>query len=171
MFVQLEAAKKFIGEPLTKETQVSLLLKPFFELSVFYKFKNTDFRPIPNVDVVVLRILKKHKSLVESKNVSLYRDFVVYGFNSQKPSLKEGFKKIFTPNQFSRLAKDLGFSGSAKPTDLNFSQWFGLFNFFLKEIDVNKKMLIRGSEESLRSQQSRLKKVHRTRIAKNWRDF
>lgn len=169
LFVQHDAAKKFLGAPNAKETQLSLLLKPIFELSITHQFKRIDFRPIPNVDIVLLRIKKREKTMVEQQNEKLYRDFIIYSFNAWKPTLKEGLRKIFTDYQLLRLAKDLGFSSSAKPTDLNFSQWLGLFNFFTKEVDISKKSLIRGSEEKLRNQQAKLDKIHRTRVAKDWR--
>ena len=169
LFVQHDAAKKFLGSPNAKETQLSLLLKPIFELSITHQFKRNDFRPIPNVDIVLLRIKKREKPMVEQQHEKLYRDFIVYSFNAWKPNLKEGLKKIFTDLQFLRLAKELDFSSSAKPTDLNFSQWLGLFNFFTEGVDIGKKLLIRGSEDKLRNQQTKLDKIHRTRAAKNWR--
>lgn len=169
LFIQYEAARKFIGEPVGKETQASLLTKPFFELSVIHEFKKNDFKPMPNVDIVLLRISKRRQLLVEEENLQLYRDFIVHCLNSQKPTLRQGLKKIFTDYQFSRLEKDFSFSDSARPTDLNFSQWLGLFGFFLKGTDVSKKLLVQGSEKSLKNQQSKLKKIHRTRTAKNWR--
>ena len=169
LFVQHDAAKKFLGSPNAKETQLSLLLKPIFELSITHQFKRNDFRPIPNVDIVLLRIKKREKPMVEQQHEKLYRDFIVYSFNAWKPNLKEGLKKIFTDLQFLRLAKELDFSSSAKPTDLNFSQWLGLFNFFTEGVDIGKKLLIRGSEDKLRNQQVKLDKIHRTRVAKDWR--
>lgn len=169
LFVQHDAAKKFLGAPSAKETQFSLLLKPVFELSITHQFKRNDFRPTSNVDIVLLRIKKRAEPMVEQQNEKLYRDFIIYSFNAWKPTLKEGLKKIFTDYQFLRLAKELNFSSSAKPTDLNFSQWLGLFNFFTKGVDVSKKVLIRGSEEKLRNQQAKLDKINRTRVAKDWR--
>lgn len=169
LFVQYEAAKKFVGKPIAKETQFSLLIKPSFELSIIHRFKRTDFRPIPSVDIVLLRIKKRFLSMVESKDMKLYKDFIVYGFNAWKPTSREGFKKIFTDRQFLRLAKDLGFLVSAKPTDLNFSQWLGLFNFFVNGTDVGKKLLVKDSESRLKSQQAKLDKIHRTRVSKDWR--
>ncbi|HCI05367.1 MAG: rRNA (Adenine-N(6)-)-methyltransferase [Parcubacteria group bacterium GW2011_GWC1_45_9] len=171
LFIQFEAAEKFVGEPIAKETQQSLLIKPFFELSVEHQFRRTDFRPMPNVDVALLRIKKRARPLVEAKNIQLYKDFIVYGFNSRKPVLREGFKNVFTGYQFSRLAKDLNFPDSSKPTDLNFSQWLSLFDFFLEGTDESKKLLVRDSESGLKSRQDKLKKIHRTRTAKNWRNF
>lgn len=169
LFVQDDSAKKFVGAPIAKETQFSLLIKPFFELSIAHRFKRTDFRPIPKVDVVLLRIKKRQQLLLEPKNRQLYKDFIVYSFNTWKPTLQEGLKKIFTRTQFPRLAKDLGFSVSAKPTDLKFWQWLGLFNFFAKQTDVSKKLLVRRAENKLKSQQAKLNKIHRTRVSRNWR--
>lgn len=169
LFVQHDAAKKFLGAPSAKETQFSLLLKPVFELSITHQFKRNDFRPTPNVDIVLLRFKKRTEPIIEQQNEKLYRDFIIYGFKAWKPTLKEGLKKIFTDYQFLRLSKELGFLSSAKPTDLNFSQWLGLFNFFTKGVDISKKSLIRGSEEKLRNQQTKLDKINRTRVAKDWR--
>ena len=107
--------------------------------------------------------------MVEQQNEKLYRDFIIYSFNAWEPTLKEGLKKVFTDHQFLRLAKELDFSSSAKPTDLNFSQWLGLFNFFTKGADIGKKSLIWGSEDKLRNQQTKIDKIHRTRVVKDWR--
>lgn len=62
LFVQLDAAKKFLGAPSAKETQFSLLLKPVFDLSITHQFRRNDFRPTPNVDIVLLRIKKKSRT-------------------------------------------------------------------------------------------------------------
>jgi len=168
LFVQHDAARKFVGT--LKETQSSLLLKSAFELSIVHRFKRTDFRPVPNVDIVLLRIKKRMQSIVEIKNKQLYRDFIIYSFNAWKPTLREGLKKIFTDRQFLLLSKSLEFSISAKPTDLNFSQWLELFNFSIKGTDISKKSLILGSENRLKSQQAKLDKIHRTRVAKDWKN-
>lgn len=169
LFVQDDAAKKFVGAPIAKETQFSLLIKPSFELLVVHQFNRSDFRPIPKVDIVLLRIKKRLLPILKPEDLQLYKDFIVYSFNIWKPTLQEGLKNIFTKLQFLRLAKDLDFSVTAKPTDLNFSQWLGLFNFFAKQTDTCKKLLVKGAESKLKNQQAKLTKIHRTRIAKNWR--
>jgi len=106
LIVQKEAAKKFAGFPYSKKTQMyALLLKPWFELSVSYHFKRTDFYPVPHVDAVLLQIKKRESPLVKREQSQLYRDFVVYGFNQWKPSVKESLNKIFTHNQFNKLVR------------------------------------------------------------------
>jgi len=162
LVVQKEAAEKFTGFP--KETQYTLLLKSWFELRIIYHFQRTDFFPVPKVNVVLLRIKKHQEPLVKEKEVSLYRDFIIYGFNQWKPTLKKTFKEVFTYHQWKKLARDLKFALRAIPTELDFNQWLGLFNFFLIEVPENKKQLVLGAEKRLKRQQTRLQKVHRTRI-------
>ena len=167
LFVQNESADKFCG--VSKETQASLLLKPWFDLSIVYRFKKNDFRPIPNVDIVLLRIQKRNEPLVALNDAQLFKDFVVYSFNQWKPTLKEGLKGIFSDIQYTRLSNDLKFSTKSKPTDLTFSQWLGLFNFFIKRTDLSKRAIVSGAENKLKAQQSKLDKIHRTRTDKNWK--
>ena len=167
LFVQNESADKFCG--VGKESQASLLLKPWFDLSIVYRFKKNDFRPIPNVDIVLLRIEKRNQPLVVLNDTKLYKDFVVYSFNQWKPTLKEALKSIFSDTQFTRLSNDLKFSIKFKPTDLTFNQWLGLFNFFIKGTDLSKRAIVSGAESKLKAQQSKLDKIHRTRTDKNWK--
>lgn len=167
LFVQEESADKFCG--ISKETQSSLLIKPWFDLSVVYHFKKTDFRPVPNVGIVLLRMARRIQPLVTANNKQFYKDFVVYSFNQWKPTLKEGLKSIFSDIQFTRLSNNLKFSIKSKPTNLTFDQWLGLFIFFINGTDISKKALINGAESKLKAQQSKLDKIHRTRIDKNWK--
>jgi len=92
-----------------------------------------------------------------------YRDFIIYGFNQWKPTLKKSLDRIFTYEQLKRLTKNLGFDRSAVPTDLSFQQWLGLFNYFLIGVEEYKKRLVSGSEALLKNQQNRIQKIHRTR--------
>lgn len=164
LIVQKEAAQRFMGTLYGKETQISLLLKPWFELTIVQELRRTDFEPVPSVDTVLLQIKRRQQPLIGPDKAQLYRDFIVYGFNQWESSLKKALREIFTHPQFVRLAKNLKFPRSAKPTDLNFDQWLGLFNYFLVGVEKSKKDLIRGAEVQLRRQQARLQKDHRTRI-------
>lgn len=161
LIIQKEAAQKYAGLP--QETQLSLLLKPWFELRVLHYFQKMDFSPVPSVDVVLLQIKKRGESLVKKRYIQLYRDFIVYGFNQWEPTLKKAFKKIFTYVQFKKLSRNLGFDLKAKPTDLDFKQWLEIFNYFSENIEENKKRLIYRAEFLLKQQQLQLQKIHRTK--------
>jgi len=161
LIMQREAARKFAGTP--KETLFSLLLKPWFEFGIRYSFRETDFSPVPTVDIVLLQIERREQAVITAEYTRLYRDFLVYSFNQGTPNLKSAFKGIFTYPQFARLSNDLGFRPESGPTDLSFRQWLGLFDFFIREVDGQRKELINGAGKHLRQQQLNLKKIHRTR--------
>lgn len=167
LIVQRDAAKKYLGQPYAKETQFSLLLKPWFEPSVVHKFRKTDFRPVPQVETVLLRFKIHDKPLIDTPYP--YRDFIVYAFSQWKPTLQEGLKAIFTKDQFFRLSKNLSFASQSTPTQLSFDQWQGLYRYFLTGVNSNKKQNIVGAYEKALKQQKVLQKIHRTRVDKNWR--
>ena len=82
LIVQNEAAKRFIGKPYdSKNSMISLLLRPYFSISVYSGFVRSDFIPKPSVDVVMIRIMKKENSEIEKGNAKLYKDYVVYSYN------------------------------------------------------------------------------------------
>ena len=141
----------------------ALFLKPWFDLKVLYHFKRTDFEPLPRVDIVFLRIKKRQQPLINKNQSQDYRDFIVYGFSQWKPTLREGFKKIFTKTQFKKLSKDLKIPYNVTPAQLNFDQWYKLFQYFLIGVSENKKKKIFGAENILKNQQKNLQKIHRTR--------
>jgi len=161
LVMQKEATQKFAGTP--TETLSSLILKPWFEFRILHNFRRTDFAPVPTVGIVLLQAERKKLALVEAKYTHLYRDFVAYGFSQRKSALKNALKGIFTYSQFMRLSRDLGFRPESDPTDLDFQQWLGLFNFFYRRVDRERRELINASGERLRRQQNHLKKIHRTR--------
>jgi len=161
LVMQKEAAWKFAGIP--TETLFSLLLKPWFEFRIRHAFRKTDFFPVPTVEIVLLQVERREQVLIEAEYARLYRDLVVYGFRQGKPTLKNALKGIFTYSQYIRLSRDLGFQPESRPTDLDFKQWLVLFNFFSRRIVREQREVVIGSEERLRWQQSRRKKVYRTR--------
>lgn len=167
LIVQKEAAEKYGG--FRQETLFSILHKPWFKFSKVYEFQKSDFSPRPAVDTILLRIEKMKQPLVEKQNALAFRDFVAFGFSSMKANLKKGYTNVFGHVQFLRLATDHGFNALAKPTDLTFEQWLGIFNYFLSSVEKFRQMKTRGAYEKLLIQQKSLQKIHRTRTDRNWR--
>jgi 23S rRNA (adenine-N6)-dimethyltransferase len=133
LILQREAAEKFTGT--RKTTQFSILTKPRFKMKIIRSFKRTDFCPMPKVDVVMLYIKKRDYSLISPTDKSIYERFVKYGFTAWKKHLKLTYKRIYSHNQWKRLAHDLQFPVHAKPSELSFYQWLGLFEFYRKHTD------------------------------------
>jgi 23S rRNA (adenine-N6)-dimethyltransferase len=161
LIMQKEAAEKFLGKP--HESLYSLLLKPCFELEILHRFKRSDFAPDPRVDVVMLRLCKRGPPLVSRADMSLFRDFVVYGFTTPQPSLRRSLKNVFTPRQFKLLSNSLNLDFDATPTSACFEQWLALFDCFKRFAHPQAIYTILGSEMRLRQRQARLEKIHRTR--------
>jgi len=127
LVVQEDAARKVAGTP--RERQASVLLKPWFELAIVRRFRRRDFVPVPAVDSVLLRVTRRRRPLVDSAHAEFYRAFVRHGFGRWRANLRQNLREVFTPTQWKRLARDLGFPVRAQPTDLHFGQWLGLFEF------------------------------------------
>ncbi len=171
LIVQKEAAARFAGKPLdNKNSQLSVILNPWFEFRVIHKFKAGDFFPKPSVEIVLLEIKQRNKFMIDSKNKDEYEDFVVYTFNQFKPNIAKGLSKIFSRQDISGLAKMVGFSQNSKPSELNFNDWVSLFNLFLN-MPEKKYSLVKGSFAKQLGQQKNIKKISRTRIDKNWRQY
>lgn len=132
LIVQKEAGQKFAGTP--KETQFSVLHKPWFEFQAIRQFNQSDFEPRPSVDTVLLKISRRPEALVVETAKGAFIKFVKLGFNRWRANLGKNFKNIFTYKQWRRLAHDLKFQLKAQPTDLTFNQWLGIFNFYLKSV-------------------------------------
>ncbi len=166
LFAQKEAANQFCGLP--KESLKSLLLKPVYFPSVTYRFRRTDFRPVPRVDVVLLRYEKRATPLVT--NIKEWRDFVVYVISQTQPNIFGTLKRIVTSAQLPQLTSRLGISPHSKPTDLILDQWMGLYNFLAQSTDIDIRRFVNGSYTKLLRQQQALSKIHRTRTDKSWRE-
>ena len=166
LVVQQEAARKYSGEPYRRETLFSLLRKPWFSFEIIHRFSRWDFEPPPRVSPVLLRIVRRRNALIDVSQRNAYQDFVAHGFTSFQPTVKKAFKDVFGHVQFTRLAEALGVAIDARPTDLSFDQWRAMFEY---AEGAGRTAPTRGALARLHRQQQRLEKVHRTRVAENWR--
>lgn len=132
LVMQREAAQKFAGLP--RETQFSILAKPLYSLQILRNLQRTDFTPIPGVESVLLHVRRRRPPLISEQDLSLYRNFVHYGFGKWRRNLKSSFKPVFSYEQWKRLSRDLRFRPEAAPSELTFEQWMGLFDFFRQTI-------------------------------------
>lgn len=162
--VQLEAAQRFLGRP--TEGLASVLLKPWFEPDVIYRFVRTDFVPVPGVEVVMLRLRKRGPPLVAPGEEQLYRDFVVYGFTAWRPSLRLAYEGVLDRTAQRQARDDAGVDWETTPKALSFEQWLELYRCFRGlrgERWQAASGRTAGAEARLREQQARLKRTHRTR--------
>jgi len=162
LIMQDRAAGRFMGPPFGPSSQMSTLLQPFYNMGIIVRIDRREFSPVPNVNAVLARFEKRKEPAVDPTYQTLYRDFVVYGYNQWKPTLLESFRGVFTGKQLDIMARDLGLGG-LKPSEVNIDQWIGMFGVFMQHVPQDKKDLIKGAERRLKSMQSGMKKQHRTR--------
>jgi len=160
LILQKEVYEKYNGK--NRETQLSLLLKPFYAFNFIESIPSAKFKPTPKVDIVFASVSKRSVSLIDTPILEEYQDFIVYSTSVWRKGNKNVFKNIFTYTQLKRLSKDLKFSLRANPLDLNFDQWLGLFNFYTSNTLPIKKSLVEGSYLNKIIKEERLKKRYKS---------
>lgn len=139
LVVQKEAARKFIGKPIDPRNQmVAVLLKPWFEIDIFWKFSRYDFVPMPRVDVLMIKIKRRKDSLIAKQYLPMFRNYIVYSYNHFMYSRMD-FRKILN-----------------------------LFNDYLRNTSLEKKRFINSEARKIIKSQKTMQKIHRTRTDKNW---
>ena len=78
LFLQKEFANRLIAKEFN--TQLSVLVKAWYELFVIHRFKREDFSPVPAVDVVLVRFKKYHKPKISTDQKVEFVCFVGYSF-------------------------------------------------------------------------------------------
>jgi len=160
LIMQKEAAMKFAGKPLDyKNSQLSVILNPWFEFRVVYNFRSGDFFPRPNVDIVLLEITKREGPLVDYKDKDKYEDFITYAFNQPKPNITEGLSRIMKIKPT-----------TSKASEINFEDWISLFESFLVQ-PQRLQNFVKDSFTKQLKQQENIEKINRTRVDKNWRNY
>ncbi len=125
LFVQKESAERYVGKP--KNTQISTILSFIYDLDIVEIFDKWDFNPIPNIEIVLLRIAKK---INPEKEYILYRDFITYVFNQRNSNVIDTFKKLFTTNQLKYIREYLLKNRYLKPTDIPSKYYLEILQYF-----------------------------------------
>ena len=79
LIIQKEAGEKFMVNK-RKNSMLSILFYPWFEIKIGHIFNRTDFKPVPSVDLCLLQIVKRTTPLISKESINKYRDFVVFKF-------------------------------------------------------------------------------------------
>ena len=119
LILQQEAAEKFAGLP--KESQSSILTKPFYEVEILGDIDRTNFTLKPQVKIVLTKFTKREKSFILLEDRDEFRKFVIYNFNY--------FLKSFTFPQKKKIEQMYNLSGK-KPTEVSFDTWLILYKTF-----------------------------------------
>ena len=158
LFVQKESSERYMG--IFNNTQIATILSSTYDLCVIENFDRRDFNPIPNVDVVLLRITKKDNPETE---VKLYRDFVTYIFNQMNGNVLDTLKKLFTFNQLKYIKKQLKRNDYNIPSDIPSEYYLEIFQHF-KTNGLDYRKRVEGYYTKHINQHLGREKINRTRI-------
>lgn len=128
--LQREAALKYTGG--RSESVRSLSAKTRFSLDIVYRLRPGDFVPQPDVNAVLMKISRRERESVPSHMNADWHRFIRRGFCSWRRNARIALKDIFSYKQWKHLSRELGFKLDAKPSELTFEQWLGLFWSFKK---------------------------------------
>ena len=163
LIVQRESAERYAGQPYSRNSLKSLLLKPFFFFEILHELKPKDFRPAPRVSSVLLRI-KKHDTFFPGIHArEMYYDFISYAFQQRSGTIFTRLSRLFTKKQLRILAQDSNIDLDAGIRSLDYQQIISLFSYYLYNISEEKKRLCRNSYPLLKKHHSGLRKIHRSR--------
>lgn len=157
LFVQKESAERFLGIP--RNTQIATILSYRFEIGVLDTFERRDFKPVPNVDVVLLKIVRRKN--IENDYL-LFKDFVTYVFNQTEKDVYETFKKLFTFNQLKHIKEDLKRRNYTVPSDIPKEYFLKIFEYF-KTNGLDYRNKVNGYYKMHIFQHLKREKINRTR--------
>lgn len=165
LVVQKEAADRFIGLP--EATLFSILLHPWFSVTVDYRFRTTDFVPEPRVRIVLLRFSKRGPPLIASEHSQSFRDFVTFGFTAWQPDIGRALAPVFGQEALVELTRMLDIDPGSRPRQITPEQWIQLHTALVSDPRFGKgRKRIAGAENRLNQQQGRLEKSGRTRVSR-----
>ena len=133
LVVQREAAEKYVGIP--ADTLVSLLIKPLFWVDILYHFRRNDFFPVPSVDIVLVQFERRRYSLLSEEQYPMYREFIMNCRERTDRPVKQVLKEYFSYLQIKHMFRLLRIDYYARPTELRFRQYVGLFQFYSRQFE------------------------------------
>jgi 23S rRNA (adenine-N6)-dimethyltransferase len=167
LVVQSEAASRFIAEPI--QTLVGLQLKPWFEPSIAFRFRRTDFRPVPGVDSVLFKIERRQRPLIPPTQRQQFLDFVVSMFTAWKATVRQAARATFPRDVCAALDRTGGRSLDRRPSEIGLDVWIAVFQALIYLDDPRAWMAIAGSSERLEREQANLTKRRRTSVSSRQR--
>ena len=121
------AALRFMGNPMTRFVAQSIY--PQVQAKLVANLSRLIFRPIPNVEIVFLKITRRSSALVSQMEWQNYKRYIQTLFNGKKKNARSNLKGRFKYPEWKRLARSLNFDLDVKPSELQGEQILKLFKY------------------------------------------
>lgn len=115
LIVQKQFANKLLADHDGFTGQLGMMIGPEFSVRIRQRLKRTDFFPHPNVDTVLLELLRRPEPFIAHDRMPAYRKFIEGCFSD--------------PKIFAKMPQNLiGLPPGTKPSYMKLSQWTKLFS-------------------------------------------
>ncbi|MNH50284.1 rRNA adenine N-6-methyltransferase [compost metagenome] len=115
LVVQKQFANKLLPSSDRFTGQLGMMVGPEFAVRIRRRLLRTDFFPHPNVDTVLLEMLRRPEPLIERSKMPEYRQFIEECFS--------------TPRIFAKAPRSaIGLPPDIKPSQMKLLQWVALFH-------------------------------------------
>lgn len=141
--LQREAAAKYAGRP--RLTAVSLAARPWFEVRLGDAIARDDFVPAPQVDVAVLRVVRRATPLLDSARRASWQAFARYSLARPDADARATFRPLLSGLQWRRLSADLAIVPGSRREELTLDQWLGLYRFIGGHVPAHKRRRALGA--------------------------
>jgi len=168
LIMQEEAANRFLGK---KEGLFqSLLISINYSSEVIFKFKKTDFNPVPKVNIVLVKFIKREKPLISASDYSKFLDFISYIIMQQKPSIIDRLSKTHNYFSIKELLGTLKIEPFISLYEIPKNKYFELFELFYKRFPTKVEIFKNSYQNYLKINQKN-QKVFKTRTKWITREF
>ena len=101
-------------------------------MEIIDRFKPNEFSPPPSVESVLLQLNSRGRPIIEADEQHHFEQLVQAGF--AQPKLNKGLRTLFSKVQLRRLSADYRFGLDCNASDLSFSQWLGVFRYYMRQV-------------------------------------
>jgi len=160
LIMQEEAANRFLGKK--EGLLVSLLILNNYNSEIIYKFRKTDFYPVPKVNIVLVKCIKRDESLIESLNYQKFLDFICYIILQQKPSILDRLSKTHNYFALKEFLSSLKIEPFKSLYEIPKIKYFEMFELFYKKFP-SKVEIFKDSYQNYLKVNQKNQKVFKTR--------
>jgi 23S rRNA (adenine-N6)-dimethyltransferase len=131
LILEKGAAKRFMGVSCISLN--ALLIFPRFQTQILSELSRHSFHPVPKVDAVLLKVLKREQALVSDSEWKGFQRFIRTLLCGKRKCARYNLKGRIEYPEWKRLSRALDFKLNARPSELSCEQVIGLFRYILEK--------------------------------------
>ena len=127
--LQKEVVERMVGTPATPDYgRLSVMLQYRFDMEHVFNVPAESFRPIPQVESAIVRMIPRHQSVMNAKNETLFSQVVAAAFSQRRKTLRNTLSQYLKADDFNALGIDSGL----RAENLSMENFVAIANFLEK---------------------------------------